>query len=124
MNLLTSEQRAEAARVVGFSRTADAEGVLKAIRALTYADRQRTNKVAVAQALAAALTVVQRLLAVETEHATTRATVARLVVANNRGDDYSLSDLAFELQRAEIDLKDDYDHADDLARAAEQEGWL
>lgn len=124
MNLMTSEQRDEAGRAVGFSPAADAEGVLKAIRALKYADRQRTNPVAVGQALGAALGVVTRLLAVEAEHATTRATVARLVVANNRGDDFNLGDLASELEQAGIDLKNDYAEADDLARAAEQEGWL
>lgn len=121
---MTREQLVEALAVLGFARAADPEGVLGAIRALKYADRQRSNPAAVGQALAAALTVLKRLLAVEADHATTRATVARLVVANQRGDDYSLSDLAFDLEQAGIDLKNDYDHADDLARAAESEGLL
>jgi hypothetical protein len=56
--------------------------------------------------------------------ATVRSTVARLVVANNRGDDYNLGDLASELERTGIDLKDDYDEADALAHATEQEGLL
>lgn len=121
---MTREQLAEANSALGFAQAADPEGVLRAIRALKYADRQRSNPSAVAQAFAAALAVLKRLLAVEADYATTRAAIARLVVANQRGDDYSLSDLAFELERAGIDLKTDYDHADDLARAAESEGLL
>ncbi|MFG2780773.1 hypothetical protein ACGFY7_23335 [Streptomyces prunicolor] len=66
-------------------------------------------------------TVVKRLLLAETEQAALRSTVARLVVANNRGDDYTLSDLAFELAQAGLDLTTDYDHADALAHATEQE---
>jgi len=68
--------------------------------------------------------VLKRLVDIEAQYATTRAAIARLEVANHRGDDYTLGDLAFELQQAGIDLKNDYDHADDLARAAEQEGLL
>jgi hypothetical protein len=119
---MTREERDDVARSLGFAQTADAPGVLRALKALRYADRHRDDRTAVGNALAGALTVLKRLLAVEADYATTRATVAGLVVANNRGDDYSLSDLAFDLERAGIDLKDDYDTADDLARAAESEG--
>lgn len=121
---MTHEQRTEAGKALGFAQAADPDGVLKAIRALRYADRQRGNPTAVAQLLSAAQSVLKRLLAVEADYATTRTTVAGLVVANNRGDDRNLGDLAFDLERAGIDLKDDYDTADDLARAAESEGLL
>ena len=124
MKLLTTAERDNLTSTLGFAQTADPPGVLRAVNALRNADRHRTDPAAVSRALAGALTVVKRLLDIEREHATTRATIARLTVANQRGDDYSLSDLAFELQRAEIDLKNDYAEADDLARAAEQEGLL
>lgn len=121
---MTRKQLDEARTALGFAQAADPDGVLKAIRALRYADRQRGNPTAMAQLIAATQSVLKRLLAVEADYATTRATVASLVVANNRGGDYSLSDLAFDLERGGIDLKDDYDIADDLARAAESEGLL
>ncbi|WP_328436979.1 hypothetical protein OHA71_06670 [Streptomyces sp. NBC_00444] len=124
MKPMTREQIDDVTSALGFATAADPDGVLRAVRALQYADRQRANPIAVRQALAAAQTVVKRLLAIETEHATTRAAIACLVVANNRGDDFSLSDLAFELEQAAVDLKDDYDTADALARAVEGEGLL
>jgi hypothetical protein len=124
MNLMTSEERDDVARRLGYAQTADAPGVLRALNAMRQADRHHTDRAAVSQAIAGALTVIKRLLHIEAEYATTRTTVARLIVANNRGDDYSLSDLAFELERAQVDLKDDYTHADALAYAAEQEGLL
>lgn len=121
---MSTEQCATLTRSLGYMQTADPAGVVRALNALRYADRHRTDASAISNALAGALTVAKRLLTIEAAYATTRATVARLVVANQHGDDYSLSDLAFELQRAEIDLKHDYAEADDLARAAEQEGLL
>lgn len=124
MNLLTADDRDNLSRALGYTQTADTTGVIRAVNALRYADRHRGDPAAVTRALAGALTVVKRLLAVEGEHATTRAAIARLEVANARGDDYSLRDLAAELEQAGIDLKDDYAEADDLARAAELEGLL
>ncbi|MGY6019537.1 hypothetical protein [Streptomyces spinosirectus] len=124
MNLLTAQQRAEANNSLGFTTPADADDVLRTITAIRYADRHRADPLAVSRALSGALDVIRRLLDVEENHTATRSTVARLVIANNRGDDYSLSDLAFELEQAGVDLKDDYDVADDLARATEQEPLL
>lgn len=121
---MSREQLAEAGTALGFAQAADGEGVLRAIRALRYADRQRGNPTATGQLIAATQSVLKRLLAVEADYATTRSAVAGLVVANNRGGDFNLGDLAFDLERAGIDLKDDYDIADDLARAAESEGHL
>ncbi|MFF7949080.1 hypothetical protein [Streptomyces griseorubiginosus] len=124
MILTTADQRAEANAALGFSPTCDPDGIIRVIRALRYTDRHRGDAVAVANALGWAQTVVRRLLDIEAEYSKVRATIARLEVANHRGDDYTLADLAFELQQDGIDLKTDYDHADDLARAAEQEGLL
>lgn len=124
MNLLTADERATLGQSLGYTIPADGDAVLRAVNALRYADRHRTDPTAVSRALAGSLSVLRRLIDVEAEYATTRTTIARLQVANHRGDDYALSDLAFELERAGIDLKDDYDHADDLARAAELEGLL
>lgn len=124
MNLLTVEERATLSSSLGYTVTADSDAVVRAVNALRYADRHRTDPTAVSRALAGSLSVLKRLLTVEAEYATTRATIARLEVANHRGDDYGLRDLASELERSGIDLKNDYDHADDLARAAEQEGLL
>lgn len=118
---MTTEQCATLTRALGYTKTADPEGVIRALDSLRYADRHRTDPTAVSRALAAALTVAKRLLAVESDYATVRSTIARLEVANHRGDDYGLSDLAFELEQAGVDLKDDYDTADDLLRAQERE---
>jgi hypothetical protein len=118
---MTREQHKAVQDALGFAVAADADGVLRAIRALQYADRQRGNPTAVAQALTAMQALAKRLLRIEEDYATTRAAIARLEVANARGGDYNLRDLAAELERLGIDLKDDYDHADDLARAAESE---
>jgi len=121
---MTREERAEVSNALGFAAPASTDGVLKAVNALRCAERNRGDQTAIVRALGAAQALVKRLLDVEAETATVRSTIARLVVANQRGDDYGLSDLAFELERAEVDLKDDYDTADALARATEQEGLL
>lgn len=124
MNLLTHEQRTTLTQSLGYAATADADAVLRALTAIRYADRNRGDLAAVGRVLSGALSVLKRLIAVEAEYHVTRSTVARLVVANQRGDDYGLGDLAFELEQQQIDLKNDYAEADDLARAAEQEGLL
>jgi hypothetical protein len=124
VNLLTSEERDDINSSLGYTQTADAPGVQRALTALRQADRHHTDRATVTRAIAGAMTVIKRLLHIEAEYSTVRATIARLEVANHRGDDYGLADLAFELQQAGVDLKNDYDHADDLARATEQEGLL
>jgi hypothetical protein len=124
MNLLTVDQRDQASSHLGFTPAADGDAVLRAITDIRHADRHCTNPLAVSRALAGALTAIRRLLDVEAEHTATRTTIARLVIANNRGDDYSLSDLAWQLQEAGVDLKAEYAHADALAEGAESEGIL
>lgn len=124
MNLLTTEERDTLAPTVRFLPLADGDAVLRAVNAIRYADGHRGDTTAVSRALAGALSVLKRLITVEAEYATTRSAIARLIVANNRGDDFNLADLASDLEQSGIDLKTDYDHADDLARAAELEGLL
>lgn len=121
---MTPAQRAEVKAALGFSPTARAEDVLKAATAIRKADRNRSDPLTVTRALSLATAVIARLLDAEAERIVFRSTVARLVIANQRGDMYSLSDLAAELQNACIDLKDEYEIADDLARAAGSEGLL
>lgn len=121
MNLLTADERSEFTHSLGYATAVDADGIRRALASFRYADRHRTDTTAVVRAIAGAQAVTKRLLDVEADHGTVRRTVARLVIANQRGDDYSLADLAFELQQAGLDLKTDYDAADDLARATESE---
>ena len=118
---MTAEERRELQNLLGFTVAVTPAGVLSAVAALHYADRNRTNQVAIGSAIDEALSAVKRLLVIEEEYATTRAAIARLEIANARGDDYNLRDLAAELEQAGIDMKDDYDHADDLARATESQ---
>lgn len=119
MTPMTPDQLAGIRTVLGFARAAEPHGVLDALTAARRANR--VDDANARLAVVALPSLVKRLLDNEAENATVRSTIARLVVANNRGDDYSLSDLASHLQEAGIDLKDDYDAADDLARAAETE---
>lgn len=121
MNPMTSEERSAVQNSLGFSVAADPDAVVRAVRAAKYADLHRSDPAAVTRAVAGALSLAKRLLSIEDDYATLRSTVARLVVANNRGDDYGFGELAFELERAGIDLKNDYDEADALAHATEQE---
>ncbi|NUS26105.1 MAG: hypothetical protein HOV92_18040 [Streptomyces sp.] len=121
MNLLTDEEREALTPTVRFFPPADGDAVLRAANAIRYADGHRSDTTAVSRALSGALSVLKRLINVEAEYATTRAAIARLEIANARGDDYTLRDLAAELEQAGIDMKNDYDAADDLARAAESE---
>lgn len=121
MNPMTHEQRTDLQDRLGFTTAADPDAVLRTVSSLHHADHHRTDPKAVARALAGALALAKRLLAIEGDYAAVRTAIARLEVANARGDDYSLRDLAAELERVGIDLKDDYDEADDLARATEGE---
>lgn len=128
MKPMTREELAEITTALGRAVAATPAAVTGAAKAAALADWHRANPVVAEQwyrrATRAVPSLVRRLLDAEESYAAVRSTVARLVVANNRGDDYSLSDLASELEQAGIDLKDDYDEADDLARATEQEPIL
>lgn len=119
MTTLTVEQIDEARAALGFANPAAPElivNVLASTRRIERAADQPTRRL-----LAMLPPIVRRLLDAETERNTIRATIARLVIANNHGDDYGLSDLAWELQSAGVDLKAEYAVADDLARAQHQE---
>ncbi|MFC9847752.1 hypothetical protein ACFWFF_01380 [Streptomyces sp. NPDC060223] len=120
---MTRAQADQARQLLSFVAAADSDGVLLALRDLRHADQNRTDSAAVVRALRGAQALAWRLIDGEVERTAFRSTVARLVVANNRGDDYSLSDLASHLEQAGIELKDDYNIADDLARATESEVW-
>ncbi|MEV7389572.1 hypothetical protein [Streptomyces sp. NPDC091215] len=125
MNPMTAEQRRELQNVLGFAIAADPDAVFRAVGAFHRAGQIGADRAAVTRAAVGALSLAKRLLAIEEAYATVRTTIARLEIANARGhDDYNLRDLAAELERVGIDLKDDYDIADDLARAAESEGLL
>ncbi|WP_151480653.1 hypothetical protein [Streptomyces albicerus] len=122
MTPMTSEQLAGIRTVLGFAVPAEPHAVLDALTAARRANRVEDRG---ARLVVVALpSLVRRLLDTEEAYAAVRSTIARLVVANHHGGDYNLGDLAFELQRAEIDLKDDYAVAEDLARAAGREGLL
>ena len=122
MNPMTAEQRRELQNILGFAIAADPDAITRTISAIHRAERPGADRASVVRAVAGALSVAKRLLAIEEEYATVRSTIARLEIANARGhDDYNLRDLAFELERVGIDLKDEYDIADALARAAESE---
>lgn len=123
MNPMTRTQLAEIRAELGNWPPATPEAVLNLLKGLESSGG-RTAEERVRRFRLVVPTVVKRLFDAEAERLMFRSTVARLVVANNRGDDYGLADLASELERAGIDLKNDYDEADDLARAAEQEGIL
>ncbi|WP_123973707.1 hypothetical protein [Streptomyces sp. Ag109_O5-1] len=119
---MTSEQRRDLQNLLGFTIAADPDAVTRTLAAVRRAAQPNADRLAVTQAVAGALSLTKRLLAIEEAYATVRTTIARLEIANARGhDDYNLHDLAAELERAGIDLKTDYDAADDLARAAESE---
>ncbi len=117
---MTGEQLADLRRTLGPANPASHD----AVRDLLTHHRRTDPAAEVRYFRLVVPTVVKRLLLAETERTNLRTTIARLVIANQRGDDYSLADLAFELQQAGIDLKDDYAAADALAEAAEREGLL
>ncbi|MEU6279781.1 hypothetical protein [Streptomyces sp. NPDC047028] len=120
MNTMTRAQLAELRTTLGPANPASPD----AVRDLLTWHRRTEPRDEVRYFRLVVPTVVKRLLLAETERTTLRTTIARLVIANQHGDDYSLADLAFELQQAGIDLKDDYAAADALADAAEREGLL
>ncbi|RMB85595.1 hypothetical protein CTZ28_12445 [Streptomyces shenzhenensis] len=119
---MTREELAGLRSVLGAATPAAPELVADTVKAARIANRVADRNAR--HVLLAVPPIVARLLNAETDRVALRSTVGRLVVANQRGDDYSLSDLAFELERAGIDLKEDYAEADDLARAEEQEALL
>ncbi|MFE6488343.1 hypothetical protein ACFVGN_36175 [Streptomyces sp. NPDC057757] len=110
-----------------YATAATPDTITAALKAAHQADWHRANPAVreefVRTTLAAIPQLVRRILDADTERLAFRSTIAHLIVANNRGDDYSLSELASRLEAAGVDLKDDYAVADDLARAAETEGW-
>lgn len=122
MTPMTPEQLAGIRTVLGFARAAEPHAILDAVTAARRANRVEDKGARLV--IVSLPSLVKRLLDNEAENATVRSTIARLVVANQHGDDYGLGDLAFELERAGVDLKDDYAAADDLARAAGREGLL
>lgn len=122
MSMMTREQLAEIRDVLGVTNPAAPELVVDAIRATTRAVHRVTDADA-RRALVAVPPLARRLLDAETERTTLRTTIARLVVATNHGDERTLGDLAWELERAGIDLKHEYAAADALAEASAREGW-
>lgn len=116
MGRMSPEQLAELADELGRTNTAAPELVLAAARWYRTGHQQ--------DAARAVGPIARNLLEAETELTTVRALIARLVVANDRGDDHTLSDLRHELKRAGIDLTRDYAAAEDLARATESEANL
>lgn len=66
---------------------------------------------------AAAPSVLRRLLDAEAELATVRGTVARVIHAANDGDDYSMSDLAWELETAGVSVQSELDDIEAIRNA-------
>ncbi|MDJ1131749.1 hypothetical protein [Streptomyces iconiensis] len=62
--------------------------------------------------------LLRRLLAVETDLATTRAVVARVVQDVNEGDDWSMSDLMYELEHAGVTIAPELEHIEAVRTAA------
>ncbi|MGA5506861.1 hypothetical protein [Streptomyces umbrinus] len=119
---MTTEQIDQARAAIGFTNPASPEMVTDALKAARQIERQADQ--ATRRLLSFLPPIVRRLLDAETERNTLRTTIARLVVANNHGNDYSLSDVAWELQQAGVDLKHEYAEAEDLHRATAGEATL
>lgn len=120
--LMTPEQIDDTRAALGFTNPASAELVTDALKGARQIERQADR--ATRRVLGFLPPIIRRLLDAETERNTIRTTIARLVVANNHGDDLSLSDLAWELQRAGVELKHEFAEAEDLHRAAIGEAGL
>ena len=122
MAALTPEQRAELQDEIGAQPPASPELLLAAIRDQYQARKQAgvtPNAAAAAahRALAALPAVLQRLIDAEQQLDTVRTTVARLIHRNDEGDDYGLTDLAWELSRAGVSVQPELDLISALANA-------
>lgn len=118
---MTPEELAATAAVLGPSQNPAAPelvtSVVESARRLRQVGYPESRAMALARDVPA---VVRRLLDVETALATTRAVVARIAHSAGEGDDYALSDLVWELQRAGVGV--DREMADVAAvRTAEYE---
>lgn len=124
MTLMTPEQRQELERELAGTYPAAAELVLDAIRAERSARTAAGTAgagLAGSRALAAVPQLAQRLLDVEAEYAQMRSVLARVVHEYAAGDDYTLSDLVWELSQAGLSLEHELGELVDLAHAAAAE---
>jgi hypothetical protein len=99
------------------------ELVLSALKATYDARLYPSTSVAEVRrrrALDALPAIARRLLTAETELANTRAVVARIAHAAGEGDDYALSDLVWELERAGVGIERELADVD-AVRTAEYE---
>jgi hypothetical protein len=124
MGRMSPEQREQLAAALSHSNTAAPELVIAAVDWQRTLRRQPSSAKADVSAWRAADAVpfiARNLLETETELATLRTIVARLIVATDRGHDCTLGDLRRELECAGIDLTHEYTAAEALARATESE---
>lgn len=114
MGRMSHEQREDLRTKLRCYNTAAPELVFAALDWRMHSETRR-------QAADSVPPITRNLLEAETELATLREVIARLVVANDHGDDLSLSDLRQAVKNAGIDLTPEYTAADALARAQENE---
>lgn len=110
MPRLTPAQLAELAAELTTVNPAAPELLMDEARRAHSAIRFSSGKYA--KAGQAQLTVLRRLLDVETELATTRAAVARVVYDGNDGDDVNMSDLMWELEQAGVSIRPELDEVE------------
>jgi len=116
--LMTPEQRQELERELAGVYPAAAELVLDAVRAERAARAPltpTTADMARIRAVAAVPQMAKRLLQAEAEYARMRAVLARILHEHGAGDDYQLSDLAWELEQAGLSVRAEMEEAADLA---------
>jgi hypothetical protein len=111
---MSPEQRKDLAVKLSCYNTAAPELVFAALNWQMHPETRR-------QAANSLPPIARNLLEAETELAALRVVVARLIVANDRGDDRSLGDLRQAVKDAGIDLTSEYDAANALACAQESE---
>ncbi|MFD3790814.1 hypothetical protein [Streptomyces cyaneofuscatus] len=117
ITLMTPGERAELGDEIAGRNPAAPELVGEALAAA-----RDTARDSVAAGLVAGFTIaiVARLVEVEQLLGTTRETLARLAAT---GDDYDVSEVLYELERAGAGLRRiELDHAEDIANAAAKAG--
>ncbi|MER7726424.1 hypothetical protein [Streptomyces sp. NPDC096323] len=120
ITLMTPDERAELADLLGQQNPAAPELVTSTTRAALLANAYPAGPVANSRArttLLATPAVAARLLAAEQELTTTRDTLARILAAQEAGDYYSPDDVLHELDQAGIHLRADVEAAGNAADA-------
>ncbi|MFB6943220.1 hypothetical protein ACFWGL_17000 [Streptomyces sp. NPDC060286] len=121
ITLMTAGQRAAVAAQLGTTTPATPDQAVATTDVARLAIAHPAGPVATSRARTALLGIsalAARLVAVEQLLDTTRRALATVIHAANSGDDYDLSDLMWELERAGVDTKAELDDAEALADVA------